>query len=162
MGISTEYSSTVDHMNCSKTMVSGGQVPHLFLNRRPTELLKDDGILMQQMQFSESPDFREVQGSVWEPESHNVGVDRSCLRRLRLGIIKPCWKSDDIKRFPEDLTRKSPEDWMSRRATLPEVSPEESRKSQNPEDWISSGALFRKTELRRENFCGQDLLRPIL
>ena len=93
---------------------------------------------------------------------YNVGVDRSCLRRLRLGIIKPCWKSDDIKRFPEDLTRKSPEDWMSRRATLPEVSPEESRKSQNPEDWISSGALFRKTELRRENFCGQDLLRPIL
>ena len=69
MGISTEYSSTVDHMNCSKTMVSGGQVLHLFLNRRPTELLKDDGILMQQMQFSESLHFRGIRGGVWEPES---------------------------------------------------------------------------------------------
>ena len=39
-------------------MVSGRQVPHLFLNRRPTELLKDDGILMQQMQFSESLEFQ--------------------------------------------------------------------------------------------------------
>ena len=58
MGISTEYSSTVDHMNCSKTMVSGEQVLHSFLNRRPTELLKDDGILMQQMQFSESLEFQ--------------------------------------------------------------------------------------------------------
>ena len=40
-------------------MVSGGQVPHLFLNRRPTELLKDDGIPMQQMQFSEAWSFGE-------------------------------------------------------------------------------------------------------
>ena len=70
MGISTEYSSTVDHMNCSKTMVSGEQVLHLFLNRRPAELLKDDGILMQQMHFSESLKIPEVGGSVWEPESH--------------------------------------------------------------------------------------------
>ena len=70
MGISTEYSSTVDHMNCSKTMVSGEQVLHLFLNRRPAELLKDDGILMQQMQFSESLEFQKVRGGVWEPESH--------------------------------------------------------------------------------------------
>ena len=51
-------------------MVSGEQVLHLFLNRRPAELLKDDGILMQQMQFSESLEFPEVGGSVWEPESH--------------------------------------------------------------------------------------------
>ena len=40
-------------------MVSGEQVLHLFLNRRPAELLKDDGILTQQMQFSESLEFRE-------------------------------------------------------------------------------------------------------
>ena len=40
--------------------------------------------------------------------------------------------------------------------------PEESPKSQNPEDWISSGVLFRKTELRREIFGGQDLLRQVL
>ena len=39
-------------------MVSGEQVLHLFLNRRPAELLKDDGILMQQMQFSESLEFQ--------------------------------------------------------------------------------------------------------
>ena len=70
MRISIKYSSTVDHMNCSKTMVSGGHVPHLLSNRRPIKLLKDDGILMPQMQFSESPEFREVQGSAWEPESH--------------------------------------------------------------------------------------------
>ena len=51
-------------------MVSGEQVLHLFLNRRPAELLKNDGILMQQMQFSESLEFRGVRGGVWEPESH--------------------------------------------------------------------------------------------
>ena len=45
-------------------------MPHLFLNRRPTELLKDDGILTQQMQFSESLEFQKVRGGVWEPESH--------------------------------------------------------------------------------------------
>ena len=45
-------------------------MPHLFLNRRPTELLKDDGILTQQMQFSESLEFQKVWGGVWEPESH--------------------------------------------------------------------------------------------
>ena len=70
MGISIKYSSTVDHMNCSQTMVSGEHVPYFLLNRKPIELLKDDGILMPQMQFSESPEFREVQGSIWEPESH--------------------------------------------------------------------------------------------
>ena len=51
-------------------MVSGEQVLHLFLNRRPAELLKDDGILMQQVQFSESLEFRGVRGGVWEAESH--------------------------------------------------------------------------------------------
>ena len=51
-------------------MVSGEQVLHLFFNRRPAELLKDDGILMQQMQFSESLEFQGVRGGVWEPESH--------------------------------------------------------------------------------------------
>ena len=51
-------------------MVSGGHVPHFLLKRGKIELLKDDGILMQQMQFSESPEVREVQGSVWAPESH--------------------------------------------------------------------------------------------
>ena len=70
MRISIKYSSTVDHMNCSKTMVSGGHVPYFLPNRRPTYLLKDDGILMQQMQFSESAEFQKVQGSVWEPELH--------------------------------------------------------------------------------------------
>ena len=34
-------------------------MPHLFLNRRPTELLKDDGILMQQMQFQKTWSFGE-------------------------------------------------------------------------------------------------------
>ena len=70
MRISIKYSSTVDHMNCSKTMVSGGHVPYFLSNRRPIKLLKDDGILMQQMQFSQSPEFQEMRGSVWERESH--------------------------------------------------------------------------------------------
>ena len=43
---------------------------HLFLNRGPTELVKDDGILMQRMQFSESVHFRGIRGGVGEPESH--------------------------------------------------------------------------------------------
>ena len=46
-------------------MVSGEQVLHLFLNRRPAKLLKDDGILMPQMQFSESLEFRGVRGGVF-------------------------------------------------------------------------------------------------
>ena len=45
-------------------------MPHFLPSRRPTELLKEDGTLMQQMQFSERLEFWGVQGSVWEPESH--------------------------------------------------------------------------------------------
>ena len=63
-------------MTCPKTMVCGGQVPTFSPNRGPHELLKDDGILMQQMLFSESPEFRGVRGGVWGPESHtSQGVD---------------------------------------------------------------------------------------
>ena len=75
---SSTYNTTTDstcknHLNAQFFRAYKGRYGNqddFEANKRMFRFLKDDGIMIQQMQFSESLEFRGVLRRVWEPESH--------------------------------------------------------------------------------------------